>query len=82
MKLSDSALHCAHVAVDPPAATAARPHRDVLRWGWGTLGHVFDAGWRPLWKAMEDAIRRLPPWAALLLFALPALLLFPVKVWR
>ena len=40
-------------------------------WGWETLGHVFD--WlarRPLWKAMEDAIRRLPPWAALVVFAL------------
>lgn len=50
-------------------------------WGWETLGHVFD--WlarRPLWKAMEDAIRRLPPRAALLVFALPSVLLFPVKL--
>ncbi len=50
-------------------------------WGWETLAHVFD--WlarRPLWKAMEDAIRRLPPWAAMLVFLLPSVLLFPVKL--
>jgi hypothetical protein len=29
---------------------------------------------------MEDAIRRLPPWAALLLFALPSIALLPVKI--
>ena len=50
-------------------------------WGWETLSHVFD--WlarRPLWRAMENAIRRLPPWGALLLFALPTMLLFPIKL--
>ncbi len=50
-------------------------------WGWETLGHVFD--WlarRRLWHAVEDAIRRLPPWGALLVFALPSVLLFPVKL--
>lgn len=50
-------------------------------WGWETLAHVFD--WlarRRLWHAMEEAIRRLPPWAALLVFALPTVLLFPVKL--
>lgn len=50
-------------------------------WGWETLSHVFD--WlakRPLWRAMENAIRRLPPWGAMLLFALPTVLLFPVKL--
>ena len=50
-------------------------------WGWETLAHVFD--WlarKRLWHAMEDAIRRLPPWAALLVFALPSVLLFPVKL--
>ena len=50
-------------------------------WGWETLSHVFD--WlakRPLWSALENAIRRLPPWAALLLFAAPTLLMFPIKL--
>lgn len=50
-------------------------------WGWQTLGHVFD--WLaklPLWRAMEDGVRRLPPWAALLLFALPSICLLPVKI--
>lgn len=50
-------------------------------WGWETLAHIFD--WlakKRLWHAMEDAIRRLPPWAALLVFALPSILLFPVKL--
>ena len=50
-------------------------------WGWETLSHVFD--WlakRPLWRAIENAIRRLPPWGALVLFAVPTLLLFPIKL--
>jgi hypothetical protein len=50
-------------------------------WGWEKLGHVFD--WlakRPLWRALEHAIGRLPPWGALLLFALPTVLLFPIKL--
>ena len=50
-------------------------------WGWETLSHVFD--WlakRPLWRAIENAIRRLPSWAALLLFAAPTLLMFPIKL--
>ena len=50
-------------------------------WGWETLSHVFD--WlakRRLWAATEGAIRRLPPWGALLVFLLPTVLLFPVKL--
>ena len=50
-------------------------------WGWETLSHAFD--WlakRPLWRSVESAIRRLPPWAALLLFLLPTVLLFPIKL--
>ena len=50
-------------------------------WGWETLSHVFD--WlakRPIWGLMERGIRRLPPWAALLVFLLPSALLFPVKL--
>jgi hypothetical protein len=34
--------------------------------------------WPPL-RMLENGIRRLPPWAALLAFALPGLLLLPIK---
>jgi hypothetical protein len=37
------------------------------------------ATWPPL-RALENGVRRLPPWAALLAFALPGLLLLPVKL--
>lgn len=50
-------------------------------WGWETLAHVFD--WlakRPLWARLENGIRGLPPWAALAVFLLPSVLLFPVKL--
>ncbi len=50
-------------------------------WGWETLSHAFD--WlarRPIWRAIETAIRGLPPWAALLLFFVPSALLFPIKL--
>lgn len=50
-------------------------------WGWETLSHVFD--WlarRPLWRSLESAIRRLPPWGAMLVFLVPTLLLFPIKL--
>ncbi|MBL8311748.1 MAG: hypothetical protein JNL19_15105 [Burkholderiales bacterium] len=50
-------------------------------WGWDTLSHVFD--WlarRPIWSRLENAVRRLPPWAALGVFLLPTALLFPVKL--
>ena len=50
-------------------------------WGWETLSHVFDfLAKLPLWRATENTIRRLPPWGALLVFALPTVLLFPVKL--
>lgn len=50
-------------------------------WGWHSLAHVFDFFARlPLWRAMENGIRRLPPWAALVLFALPTLTLLPIKL--
>ena len=50
-------------------------------WGWETLSHVFD--WlakRPLWRALENVIRKLPPWGALLVFLVPTVLLFPIKL--
>ena len=50
-------------------------------WLWD-LGSRFAAGlatWPPL-RALENGLRRLPPYAALLVFALPGLLLLPVKL--
>jgi hypothetical protein len=50
-------------------------------WGWTSLSKVF--AWlarRPLWGLLEAWIKRLPPYAALLLFLLPSLLLLPVKL--
>lgn len=50
-------------------------------WGWQSLAHVFDLlAKMPLWRAVESSIRRLPPWAALVLFALPTVALLPVKL--
>ena len=50
-------------------------------WGWQSLAHVFD--WLArlwVWRMLEAGIRRLPPWAALMVFALPTVLLLPVKL--
>jgi hypothetical protein len=50
-------------------------------WGWEPLqrliGHLARL---PLWARMEAFITRLPPYAALLVFFVPTLLLFPVKL--
>ena len=39
-------------------------------------------GWRAcrLWARLEAAVRALPPWAALLVFLVPVLMLLPVKL--
>jgi hypothetical protein len=49
-------------------------------WGWRPLADVLGrlARWQP-WARLEYAIARLPPYAALLAFALPTLLLLPLK---
>jgi hypothetical protein len=49
-------------------------------WGWRPLAALLGrlARWRP-WARIEYAIARLPPSAALLAFALPTLLLLPLK---
>jgi hypothetical protein len=50
-------------------------------WGWDPLQHALvrlSARLRLRW--LEPRIRALPPWAALALFAVPALLLLPVKL--
>ena len=49
-------------------------------WGWRPLADMLGrlARWRP-WARIEYAIARLPPYAALLAFALPTLILLPLK---
>jgi len=49
-------------------------------WGWRPLAELLGqlARWRP-WAVIESGIVRLPPYPALLVFALPTLLLLPLK---
>lgn len=50
-------------------------------WGWELLAAAAARLARlPLWGWLERRIARLPPWAALLTFGLPMLLLLPVKL--
>ncbi|MFZ3221306.1 MAG: hypothetical protein WA174_14815 [Rhodoferax sp.] len=50
-------------------------------WGWEPLARLMTRLARlPLWAHMEAWIARLPPYAALVVFAVPMLLLFPVKL--
>lgn len=50
-------------------------------WGWEPLQRLIGRLARlPLWARMEALIRGLPPYAALLVFFVPTLLLFPVKL--
>jgi hypothetical protein len=49
-------------------------------WGWQPLADLLGrlARWQP-WARVETAIARLPPYAALLVFALPSVVLLPLK---
>ena len=50
-------------------------------WGWEPLQRLMARLARlPLWARMEALIIRLPPYAALMVFFVPALLLLPVKL--
>lgn len=51
------------------------------QWLWQTGSRCAGAlaAWPPL-RMLENGVRRLPPWAALLVFALPGLLLLPIKL--
>jgi len=53
----------------------------IEEWGWRPLTAMAAqlAKWPPLGR-LEDKIRRAPPLVALLLFLVPAVLLFPVKL--
>ncbi len=49
-------------------------------WGWEPLARAFaKLGKLPLWARLEGVITRLPPWAALLAFAVPIITLIPIK---
>jgi hypothetical protein len=49
-------------------------------WGWRPLADLLGrlATWRP-WARLETAIARLPPYVALIVFALPSTILLPLK---
>jgi hypothetical protein len=49
-------------------------------WGWQPLADLLGrlVRWRP-WARLEAAVAGLPPYAALVVFALPSLLLMPLK---
>ncbi len=50
-------------------------------WGWEPLAALMARLARlPLWARLENQLRELPPWGALLAFFVPVLLLLPVKV--
>ena len=50
-------------------------------WGWEPLAACFAAlGRLPVWRQLERLIVRLPPWAALLAFGVPVLVLIPIKL--
>lgn len=50
-------------------------------WGWEPLAALARRLARlPLWARLENRLRELPPWGALLAFLLPVLMLLPVKV--
>ena len=50
-------------------------------WGWEHLAAGFATlGRLPVWRQAERLVSRLPPWAALLVFGIPVLLLVPVKL--
>lgn len=50
-------------------------------WGWVPLAALMARLARlPLWGTLERWIARLPPWAALVIFLVPVVALFPVKL--
>ena len=50
-------------------------------WGWEPLARQVSRLARlPLWARLEDRVRKLPPWGALLIFFLPVVMLLPVKL--
>ena len=63
------------------AAALLVPFLLFEEWGWAPLAAmVARLGRLPLWARLEDRVRNLPPWAALLAFFVPVLMLLPVKI--
>lgn len=51
------------------------------QWGWEPLHRAMEAiGRLPVFRQIEAAVRRLPPYVALVVFLLPGALLLPVKL--
>ena len=49
-------------------------------WGWEPLARAFaKLGQLPLWARLESRVKALPPWAALLAFGVPVVMLIPIK---
>jgi hypothetical protein len=78
-------LRAAWAVVRPVLRTALEILLAVIivfeEWGWRPLADLLGrlARWRP-WAAIESVIIRLPPYAALVVFALPTTLLLPLKL--
>lgn len=50
-------------------------------WGWEPLAaQVSKLARLPLWARLEDRVKNLPPWGAVLIFFLPVVMLFPIKL--
>ncbi|SEA03501.1 hypothetical protein [Variovorax sp. YR216] len=50
-------------------------------WGWEPLARwVAQLARLPIWARVEQALRNLSPWAAVLAFFAPMVLLFPIKI--
>ena len=63
------------------AAALLVPFLLFEEWGWAPLAAmVARLGRLPLWARLEDRVRNLPPWAALLAFFAPVLMLLPIKI--
>jgi hypothetical protein len=63
------------------AAALLVPFLLFEEWGWAPLAEmVARLGRLPLWARLEDRVRNLPPWAALLAFFVPVLMLLPIKI--
>ena len=83
-RLAVGALRLAWRLVRPPLRWALQVVLALLilleEWGWQPLAELLGrlVRWRP-WARLEAAIAGLPPYAALVVFALPSLLLMPLK---
>ncbi len=50
-------------------------------WGWEPLAaQVSKLARLPLWAKLEDRVKNLPPWGAVMVFFLPVVMLFPIKL--